>query len=193
MLTLIKTIDAATLRKLICTNDTSEDGKKTASYPPADRVSKEIDLLSSIILRPETDTPKEERPLDWLAGVRMAAGEGIVVEEDGALQLKVLDKEWQTLDFPFFFDEARAILRNRWYLINVPNVAGLLKVLIAVDFGLLVSPIRKRSRVCPHCDSRWGMDQLEVAGHALQLLARFCTFDFDFKKSVVVTRSVSVL
>ncbi len=39
LLTFIKTVDAATLRELVCTDDTSEDCEKTAGDPPSNRIT----------------------------------------------------------------------------------------------------------------------------------------------------------
>lgn len=80
---MVKGINATAERNLIGTNDTGIDSQQTAGKPPANRVSEEVDLLASLILSPEADTSEQERPLVRLAGVRMAAGELVVVVEHG--------------------------------------------------------------------------------------------------------------
>lgn len=96
--TLVKSVNATTLRKLIGKENTGKDSEQTAGQPPAQRITEEVDLLTSLVLGPEADTAKKERPLDRDTGVRMAAGEGIVVVEHGALKLKVLLEEGHVLD-----------------------------------------------------------------------------------------------
>lgn len=88
--TIIERIHTTTERQLISRKDTSINGKKTASEPPTNRVSEEVDLLLGIGLRPETDTSQQEWPYEWLAGIGMAASQSIVVVEHRTLQLEPL-------------------------------------------------------------------------------------------------------
>ena len=97
------------MRELVRTDDAREHGEKTAGDPPADGIAKEIDLLAGVVLGPETDSSEKEWPLNRLTGVRMAARESIVVEEDGTLQLKVFHQEGESLHFLFFLNKARTI------------------------------------------------------------------------------------
>lgn len=62
----VEGIDAAALRKLICCDDTDEDGENTGGEPPAERVAKEVYLFAGVVFGPEGDSTEEERPLYWL-------------------------------------------------------------------------------------------------------------------------------
>ena len=92
-LTLFKSIGSTPKRQLISTNDTSKDRKKTARNPPPNRVTQEIDLLASVVLGPEANSPQQERPLEGLTGVRVTAGQGVVVQEHSPLQLQIFAQE----------------------------------------------------------------------------------------------------
>lgn len=107
-------------------------------------------MLTSLILGPETDTTEKERPLDRHTGVRVAAGQGVVVVEHGALKLKVFLQEGHRLDLFHLLVQTRAVGWNARNLLNKPDVAGLSDSLVTVDLSLLVSPVGKRSRVSPH-------------------------------------------
>ena len=162
-LTFIKAVNTTPLRQLVCTNDSCEDGKQTACNPPADGISKEIYLLPCIILCPEADTTEQERPLNRLTGIRMTTCQRIVVIEDRTLEFNVLLQKRYVLDLLYLFNKARAISRYRWNLVHIPDVAGLLNVLVTVDLGLLVGPVRKWSGVRPHSNPRGGVNEFEVA------------------------------
>lgn len=84
-LTFVQSIHAASQRQLIRANHTCKDRQETASQPPPDWISEEVDLLAGIVLRPEANTTQEERPLEGFTRVRVLTGEGIVMEEHGAL------------------------------------------------------------------------------------------------------------
>jgi hypothetical protein len=140
--TLVKSINTTTLRQLISEQNTSKDGEQTASQPPAYRVTKEVDLLASLVFSPEANTTKKEGPLNGDAGVRVAAGESVVVVEHGALELKVLLEERHVLDLARLLLCTLRILGESGNVLGVPDVACLESVLVAVDLGLLVSPFR---------------------------------------------------
>ena len=46
------------------------------------------------------------------------------------------------LDFLLLLDQARRVLWNIRDLIDVPDIAGLLDIFVAVDLGLFESPFR---------------------------------------------------
>ena len=142
---------------------------------------------------PETDAAEQERPLNRLTGIRMATCQCIVVVEDGTLEFDILQQERYVLDLLDLLDKARAVSRYGWYLVDIPDVAGLLDVLIPVDLGLFVGPIRKRGGVRPHGDSRRGVDQFEVPGEAFELLLSLGVFDLDLEQRIVIPLSVCVL
>lgn len=73
-LTVFQSVDTTSKRQLIRTNNTPKHSQKTARNPPSNRVTQEVDLLASVVLSPEANTPKQERPLEWLTGVRVATG-----------------------------------------------------------------------------------------------------------------------
>lgn len=101
--------------------------------------------------------------------------------EDGSLKLNVLLEEWQCLHFLLLFDVAGTVFWYRWDLLHVPDVTRLLKVLVAVDLGLLICPIRKRCGMGPHSYSGWSMNQLEMPSDTLELLPRLAVFELDFE------------
>lgn len=95
---MIQSIHPAAERELIRRNDTGIDSQHTASNPPTDGVTQEVNLLPGIVLGPEADTAEKEGPLVRVRGVRVAAGQLVVVPEHGPLQFKPLLQEWQRLD-----------------------------------------------------------------------------------------------
>ena len=79
---------------MVSKKDTGVHSEKTAGKPPTDRVTEEVDLLASLVLSPEADTAKQERPLVRVAGIGVAAGELAVVVEHSALKFEpLLDKD----------------------------------------------------------------------------------------------------
>lgn len=62
----VEGVDAAALCKLICCDDTDEDGENTGGEPPAEWVAKEVDLFAGVVFSPEGDPTEEEWPLYWL-------------------------------------------------------------------------------------------------------------------------------
>ena len=157
-LTFIKAVNATPLRQLVCADDSCEDGKQTAYDPPADGIAKEVYLLSCIILCPEAHTAEQEWPLNWLTGIRMATCQCIVVVENSSLEFDVLLQERYVLDLLDLLNKARAVSRYGWYLVHIPDIARLLNVLVSVDLGLFVSPVRKWSGVRPHSNSCGGVN-----------------------------------
>ena len=123
----------------------------------------------------------------------MAACQCIIVVEDGTLEFDILYQERYVLDLLDLLDQARAISWNGRDLVHVPDIAGLLDVLISVDLGLFVSPIGKRGGVRPHGDSRRGVDQFEVSGETLELLLSLGIFDLDLEQRIVIPLSICLL
>lgn len=115
----------------------------------------------------------------------MGAGQSIVVEEHGALQLEVFFQEWYALDLLHLLLETRATRWQACDLLNIPDVTGLRNVFVAVDLSLLVCPVWEWRSVSPHGDFRGNMDKLEVRGHGLEVLTRLAVFDLDFEQSLV--------
>lgn len=150
-------------------------------------------MLAGCIVGPEADATKEEGPRDRLAGIRVTTSQRIVVIEHGALKLNVLPQKRQGLGFAHLLLVALAVRRKGWDIVNIPDVAGLLDVLVAVNFGLFVGPVRERAGMGPHCDFGGHMDQLKVSGHCLEILARFTAFNLNFEKSVIVSSSIALL
>jgi hypothetical protein len=191
--TLVKSVNTTTLRELIGEKDTSKDGEQTAGQPPTYRVTEEVDLLASLVLGPEADTTKEERPLDGNTGVRVAAGEGIVVVEHGTLELKVLLEERYVLDLARLLLCTFRILGESRNVLGIPDVACLEGVLVSVDLSLLVSPFRQRSGVSPHGDLCGDVDEFEVDRHGLEVHAGLCAIHSDFKEGVVETLAIGII
>ncbi len=123
----------------------------------------------------------------------MAARQRIVVIEDGTLEFDILLQERYVLDLPDLLDKARAVSRYGRYLVHVPDIAGLLNVLVPIDLGLFVSPVRKRSGVRPHSNSGGGVNQFKVSRKAFELLPSLGIFDLDFEQRIVVPLPVRVL
>jgi hypothetical protein len=191
--TLIKSINTTTLRKLIGEKDTGKDGEQTAGQPPTYRVTKEVDLLASLVLGPEADTTKKEGPLDGNTGVRMATGEGIVVVEHGTLKLKVLLEERHRLDLARLFLGTFRVLGKSGNVLGVPDVASLEGVLVSVDLSLLVSPFRQGGGVSPHGDLCGNVDEFELDRHGLEVHARLCAIHSDLEESVVETLAIGIV
>jgi hypothetical protein len=58
-------------RKQICTKDTYVQRQSKGAGPPPNNIANEVDLLLVLILRPETNTSQEERPVYGGTCVRM--------------------------------------------------------------------------------------------------------------------------
>lgn len=80
---------------------------------------------------------------------------------------------------------------QRWDVIDIPDVAGLLKVLIAVNFSLLVGPVGERRSMSPHGDLGGHVNQLEVSRHSLELA--LALINLKLKESIVETISSRLL
>lgn len=123
----------------------------------------------------------------------MARGESVVVVKHGPLQLKVLLQKRYMLDLAWLVLQTLTVGGERWDLLDIPDVAGLLNVLVAVDLCLLVSPVGEGSSMGPHGDSGREMNELEVRRHGLEVLTRLATVDFDLEESFVEAVSVGIL
>jgi len=71
------------------------------------------------------------------------ASQGVVVVEHSTLELNPLSEEAEALDLLDLLDVTRILGGERRDVIDIPDIAGLLDVLVTVDFGLLVRPIRE--------------------------------------------------
>ena len=178
---------------MIGEKDTGEDGEQTAGQPPTYGVTEEVNLLASLVLGPEADTAKKERPLDGNTGVRVAAGESVVVVEHGALQLKVLLEERHVLDLARLLLCALRVLGKSRNIFGVPDVASLKGVLVSVDLGLLVSPVRQRSGMSPHGNLCGHVNELELDRHGLEVHARLCAIHSDFEQGIVEALAVGII
>lgn len=189
---MIQSIDTTTQRKLIGGYDTRINGQQTAGNPPANRVTQEVDLLASVVLCPEADTTKQEGPLEWLRGIRMTASQLVVMPEHGSLELEPLPQERQGLDFAFGLLASFVVDSERRNVLNVPYVGARCNLLVSIDFLLLVGPLRQRCSVRPHCDLARVMDELEVTGNTLELLALLTALDTDFEQGVLEPVAVCI-
>ena len=84
----------------------------------------------------------------------MATRQCIVVVENSTLKLDVLLQERHVLDLFDLLNKAWAVGGYGWYFIHVPDIAGLLNVLVSVDLSLFICPVWKWGGVRPHRDSR---------------------------------------
>ena len=85
----------------------------------------------------------------------MRASQGVVVVEHGALELNPLPEEAQVLDLLGLLLVALVLSRKRWNVIHIPEIAGLLDSLVAINLSLLVGPVRERLSVGPHGNLCW--------------------------------------
>ena len=74
----------------------------------------------------------------------MAACELVVVPEHGPLQLEPLAQEGQGLDLLLRLRAARMVRRQRYDVLDKPDVGALCQLLVAIDLLLLMTPVRKR-------------------------------------------------
>jgi hypothetical protein len=111
------------LGELISTYDACEDGEEGGREPPANGITKEIDLLASFVLSPKAYAAEEERPLEGLTGVWMAAREGVVMEEHGTLEFEPFLEEGDVLDFAGFYLQTLAVGVDGRDLVDIPDVA----------------------------------------------------------------------
>ena len=184
-LTSIQRINSTAEGKLVSGNYASIDSEKTASQPPSKRISKEVNLLAGIVLSPEADTSQQKWPYERFTGIWMATSQGVVVVEHSSLQLKPLLEERYALDLAYLFDQTGAVFRNRWNLINIPNIGTLSEIFISIDFLLLVCPVWERGCVCPHGDLAWIVNELELTGQTLEFLSWPAVLNSDLEKSIV--------
>ena len=191
--TLVKGINTTTLGELVGEKDTGKDSEQTAGQPPAYGVTEEVDLLAGLVLSPETDTTKKEGPLDRNTGVRVAASEGVVVVEHGALELKVLLEERHVLDLARLLLCALRVLGESGNVLGVPDVAGLEGVLVTVNLSLLVSPVGQRSGVSPHGNLCRNVDELELHRHGLQVHAGLCAIHSDLEEGVIEALAIGIV
>lgn len=171
---------------MISSNDAGKHSQKTAGNPPANGVANKVDLLTCVILSPEAHSAKQEGPVVRLAGVRVAAGQLVVVVEHGPLQLEPLAEERQCLHLSLFLFAAGVILRKRGNVLGNPHIRADCDLLVAIDFLLFVAPFRKRSGVCPHGNFAGEVDKLEMAGNSFELLADLGRLNSNLEKSVVL-------
>jgi hypothetical protein len=150
-------------------------------------------LLASLVLSPETDTTKEEGPLDGNTGVRVAASEGVVVVEHGALELEVFLEERHVLDLARLLLCALRVLGQGGDVLGVPNVACLESILVSVDLSLLVSPLGQRSGVGPHGNLCGNVNELELNGHGLEVHTGLCTIDSDLEEGVIEAFAIGIV
>lgn len=191
--TLVKSVNTTTLRELVGKKNTGKDCEQTASQPPANGVTQEVDLLASLVVGPEADTTEKERPLNRNTGVRVAAGESVVVVEHGALKLEVLLEERNVLDFARLLLRAVRVLGKSRNVLGIPDVAGLESVLVSVNLSLLESPLRQGSGVSPHGDLCGNVDKLEVDRHGLEVGASLCAVDSDLEEGIVEALAIGII
>lgn len=68
------------LGQLVRSNNSHKDGYSSDAKPPANKVTRQVDLLlQSLRSGPETDPAEEERPADGRSGVGVRVGETSVV------------------------------------------------------------------------------------------------------------------
>ncbi|KFY27218.1 hypothetical protein V493_03638, partial [Pseudogymnoascus sp. VKM F-4281 (FW-2241)] len=183
--------------------DANVYGEEGRREPPSNGVTEEVNLRARLVVCPEADTAEEEGPVERLAGVRVAARQGVVVVEHGALDLEPLLEEGHRLDLAGLALETRAVGGDGGDLVDVPDVGGLGDVLVAVDFLLLVGPVGEGGGVGPHGDFAGVVDQLELGGEALEFLLELggealeflvilAVLDADLEEGVVVATGVGV-
>ena len=59
------------LCKQICTQDTHVQRQGNGASPPPDNIANKVNLLLTLILRPEANTAQEERPVNGGASIGM--------------------------------------------------------------------------------------------------------------------------
>lgn len=123
----------------------------------------------------------------------MTAGQGVIVEEHCALELKILLKERDRFYFLGLLVQTLVVRGERCYILHIPDIAGQWDVLVAVDLLLLVSPVGKRSRVCPHGHLGRIMNEFEMARDGIEHLLGLPLFDPNLEQRVVVPVGAGVL
>ena len=83
-------LDASPPGQNIRTEDPDEDRRADHTRPPSNQVADEVNLLLSVVLRPERDAGDEERPVERSARVRVRRDEARVVLQHQDLQLAKL-------------------------------------------------------------------------------------------------------
>jgi hypothetical protein len=191
--TAVKRVNSTAEGDLVSKKDTGVHSEKTAGKPPTNRVTEEVDLLASLVLSPEADTAKQERPLVRVAGIGVAAGKLAVVVEHSALKLEPLLKEWNRLDLALRLLATRAVDGDRRNVFSDPNVGAGCNLLVTVDLLLLVAPLGQRLGVSPHGDLAWVVDELEVTGDRLEVLVLLAVLKTNLEKGVLLTLTKGLL
>ena len=191
-LTTIHGVKSAAERELISQDNASIDSQNTASKPPSNGVTKEVDLLASVVLRPEAHTTQQERPLIRQRGIGVAACKLVVVPEHRALQLEPLAQEGKGLDLLLRLRATRVVRGERHDVLNKPDIGALCQLLVAIDLLLLMTPIRKWFRVSPHGNLARVVDQLEVTRDTLELLVLLSMLNTDLKQSIGRTVTIGL-
>lgn len=174
---------------MICTQDSGKYSQKGRSDPITNWVTEEIDLLFGAVLSPEADTAEQERPRVRLSCVRVAGGQRVVVIKHGTLEFDVFHVERKVLYLLLLFEVAWGVFWNTGNVIDIPNVAGLLSVFVAIDFSLFERPLRQRGCVSPHGHLGWEVDKFELAGLGLERSGLLSLFQLDLEQSIVMAIS----
>lgn len=193
LLTVVQCIDASAQRDLISENNPNVDSQQAAGKPPTNWVTKKIDLLAGVVLCPETDAAQQEWPLIRMAGVRVTAGQLAVVVKHGSLKLKPLAQERQSLDFALRLLSSGILGSQRRNIFNQPDIRAGGDLLIAVDFLLVGTPFRQRLGVSPHGNFAGEVNEFEVAGNRLELLAVLAVLNPNLKQGVVDATAVGII
>ena len=211
-LTVVEGLDAASASNQVCANDADVRRDRDDARPPADDVANEVDLLLAIVLCPKADAAEEERPVDRAARIRVRRRQAGVVLDHEQLQLDELLEEVALLgllvpDVGVIADVGTACRAQHRsdaitcthnigltllldYIVDEPDVALLVHVLVPVDLLLVERPLRQLLRVRPHRDLRRHVDELEVSGLALPRLALLSADNRESEECVIMPRVI---
>ena len=159
---MIQGVNAASEGELVSTNNTSEDSEETASQPPSNRISKEVNLLTGLVLSPEAHTTQQEGPLIGVTSIRMTASQLAIMIKHGPLKLPPLAQEGHRLDLAFRLLASSVVFWQRGNILGHPDVGAGGDLLVAIDFLLLVAPVRQGFTMRPHGDLAGLVNEFEV-------------------------------
>lgn len=189
VLTIFDRMYASPPRKHIRGDNTDVDGHRHSTDPPTKKVSDHINLLLTLVSRPETDTTQAKRPFDGCRLIRMSGSKAGIMLEHKNLELKPLFDECTLLD-GFGLDLDRTVLEVETLpifhdVIDKPEGRTFSRILVSVHLLLSECPFRKRFRVGPKSDLGRYVDKPKMPRQSLPRFAIMSVVEYHFEQGII--------